>query len=169
MTEVWKSIYLYKGLYEVSSRGRVRSLDRKIKTVRGVWNYSGKVLQQSVNQKGYPYLVLCLSGYFVTFRTHRLVAKAFVCNPKSKPQVNHIDGNKTNNHSRNLAWVTNSENQIHSLDNDLRKTKLQKEDIKYIRKLHGTGWFTYYTLGDMFGVDFTTIGKAVIKSNWGRV
>ena len=60
-----------------------------------------------------------VSGYIsvgidnITYRLHRIVALTFIENPENKEQVNHIDGNKTNNAVSNLEWVTNQENQIH--------------------------------------------------------
>ena len=54
-----------------------------------------------------------------TFRLHRIVAQTFIENPENKEQVNHIDGNKTNNAVSNLEWVTNQENQIHKFKTGL--------------------------------------------------
>jgi glycyl-tRNA synthetase alpha subunit len=74
----------------------------------------------------------CLSGYQVayvdgvTYRLHRLVAMTFLENPENKEQVNHIDGNKTNNNVSNLEWVTNKENQIHKFKTGLGNNYTRK-------------------------------------------
>ena len=106
--EKWKLIKDYKGLYKVSSLGRIKSLSRK--------TTNGGILKQN---KSRFYLSVCLSkeGYLRTFSVHRLVAKHFIPNPKDKPYVNHKDGNKFNNKVENLEWTTPSENKIHAVKN----------------------------------------------------
>ena len=73
-----------------------------------------RFLKQFPNHKGYLQVCLMVDGKKKTVKVHRLVAVAFVPNPDKKPQVNHKDGNKQNNHAKNLEWCTNSENQTHS-------------------------------------------------------
>lgn len=96
MTEEWK--YIYRGLYQVSSDGRVRSTKTK------------RELSSAPNKRGYLQVVLCDNGRRKCYRVHRLVALAFIPNPDNLPQVNHIDENKINNHVSNLNWMTNKEN-----------------------------------------------------------
>lgn len=88
--------------YLITEDGQVFSTKRKC------------YLKPSPNEKGYLQLVLCKEGIYKTFRIHRLVAENFIPNPENKPQVNHIDGDKSNNHISNLEWATASENVLHS-------------------------------------------------------
>ena len=75
---------------------------------------------QSVNRDGYKVVGLWKNNKSTAKTVHRLVALAFIPNPENKPCVNHIDGNKQNNHVSNLEWVTYSENTIHSFQNKLQ-------------------------------------------------
>ena len=109
--EVWKPVVGLEGLYEVSNKGRVRSVDRDIIRSDGrVQHKKGVVLKQFITNKGYPY-VMVNKGYKQHLKTvHRLVAQAFIPNPSNYPVVNHKDENKTNNCVENLEWCTQSHN-----------------------------------------------------------
>lgn len=126
--EEWRAIPGYEGYYEVSSLGKVRSLDKEIKAnlVNNKYvNRPGRLLKQK-EAKGYKTVSLCVDYEATTWRVHRLVAMAFIPNPDSKPQVNHIDGNPANNCVNNLEWCTAKENQWHRR-NILGKTSNGRE------------------------------------------
>lgn len=112
-TEEWTAIKDFEGLYEVSTFGRIKSFKHN-KSV-------GKILKPGFVGMGYVHVCLHKAGKCYGKLVHRIVAEAFIPNPDGKPEVNHIDGNKLNNHVENLEWVTSKENQNHSLELGLRK------------------------------------------------
>ena len=117
MKETWKWIDGYQNMYQVSNFGRVRSVDRDVYcevSPNKLQHIFGKILKQGLNKKGYPIVYLSKDGKQKTIAVHRLVAKAFIDNPLSLPQVNHKDGCKTNNNVDNLEWCDNSYNQKHA-------------------------------------------------------
>ena len=136
MEEIWKDIEEYKGLYQVSNLGNVRSLDRLVKAgYNNKQNKKGRRLTKLSNQKGYLVVKLSKENHGKRILIHRLVAKAFIPNPENKPQVNHIDGNKENNNVSNLEWCTNSENQIHAYKTGLNKvTEEQRKKMSEKKK-----------------------------------
>lgn len=109
MTEIWKDIKDYEGLYQVSNLGRVRSFYGKNGKVTDV----AKILSGKADKDGYREVKLSKNGVVIYKRVHRLVAEHFLPGDSSL-QVNHIDGVKTNNNVTNLEWLTPRENTIHS-------------------------------------------------------
>jgi hypothetical protein len=79
----------------------------------------GIALKNRVNKNGYLQANLWVKGKQYTRLVHRMVAEKWLPNPKSLPEVNHIDGNKLNNHAKNLEWVTRSENIRHGINTGL--------------------------------------------------
>lgn len=123
---MWKPIK-FNPNYEINEFGEIRSIPRNgtIKDYR--------ILAQHIDKYGYPIVGLRQDGKKKTYAVHRLVAQHFLPEkPTPKHQINHIDGNKLNNHYSNLEWVTNSENQLHAIRLGLRKECTNRHPVKQI-------------------------------------
>ena len=111
--EQWKPVNGYEGIYEVSSHGRVRSLDRTVTYSGGrVRRYKGKVRRTPLNQNGYPRVNLSRQGKDQTRYVHSLVAETFIGSRPEGMEVCHNDGDSTNNHLDNLRYDTSSDNEL---------------------------------------------------------
>lgn len=126
--EIWKDITGYEGLYQVSDQGRVKSLERKVPHRAKEWTIKERILKPIDNGRGYLQVVLCTGGNIKRFFVHRLVCQAFHENPKGKPQVNHINEDKTDNRAYNLEWSTARENCNHGTHNE-RVAKAQSKQV----------------------------------------
>lgn len=128
--EIWKDIPEYKGLYQVSSFGRVRSLDRDI-TQKGhkcmfTRRMRGKIIKPRKQNGGYYVVWLSKNGKIKPCTVHRIVLSVFRPNNNDELIVNHIDGNKSNNNLVNLEWITHRENNLHAHSIGLVKTTSNK-------------------------------------------
>ena len=108
-TEIWKSHPEYTGI-EISTLGRVRTLDKMAWNGRGTYLVKGRVLKPRNNGNGYLRVNIKVAGKLTTKYMHRLVAETFISNPYDLPEVNHLDCNRTNNNVENLEFCTHSYN-----------------------------------------------------------
>lgn len=114
--EIWKDIPGFEGCYQVSNLGEVRSYYSK----NGRLTNTPRLLNGKIDKDGYKEFHLCKAGKVTYKRLHRIVAEVFV-DGDSSLQVNHKDGNKLNNRSDNLEWVTTAENINHAHKTGLHK------------------------------------------------
>lgn len=130
MEEIWKDIEGFPG-YQVSDLGRVRSF----KNSHNGFKETPAVLALSDNSKGYLHCTLVKNGHAYTKRVNRLVGQAFIPNPDNKPEVNHKNGDKTDNRASNLEWNTRLENMEHAMKTGLKdsgeKIKVVETGIVY--------------------------------------
>ena len=134
--EVWRDIEGYEGLYQVSNMGRVKSLERKFPIWHGGERVQKeRILKQAVTHNGYLRVTLYTGNKPKTLKVHRLVCQAFHENPDNKPQVNHINEDKTDNRACNLEWSTCKQNINHRSRNERVAKALGKPIGQY--KLDG--------------------------------
>lgn len=140
--ELWKPVTGYRGLYEVSNRGGVRSLDRVVSFVQaGVSKKTlrkGRVLVPRCISSGYYQVVLSKTGVNHAYLVHRLVAAAFISNPENLPVVMHLDDDRKNNVVQNLKWSTQKDNltdMVNKGRGDQMKAKLTEEQLGEIHRL----------------------------------
>lgn len=115
MREIWRDIKGYENEYQVNQYGEIRTLKDS-----SVCKANTILKPQISKRNGYVYQMLWKNGKAKLFRVHRIVASAFVDNPNNYKQVNHIDGNKTNNNAENLEWCSQSQNMKHAYKNKLQ-------------------------------------------------
>ncbi len=121
MEEVWKVIPRYEGAYLISNLGNLKSTERYCYHNGKPWLIKERLLSKVVGRNGYIEYQITYNKKHRSEKAHRLVAEAFIPNPKNKPYVNHIDGNKQNNCVTNLEWCTNQENVLHAYHHRLVK------------------------------------------------
>ena len=120
MKEIWKDIPGFEGVYQASTLGRTRSLDRTIvrgpSKRRGAYEakLKGRIIKPVLIKAGY--VVVPLGKSLPYNRVHQLIAETFIPNPENKPMINHKNGDRKDNSVHNLEWCTNQENQIHARD-----------------------------------------------------
>ena len=126
-SEVWKDITGYEGLYKVSNKGNVRSVERKDSIGR---RCGGRVLKPLNHRRGYLQVDMYKNGKVKRKYIHRLVAEAFIPNPKSFLEINHIDEVKDNNELSNLEWCTREHNNNYGKRTEKVSKKVKAVNIK---------------------------------------
>lgn len=136
--EIFTQIKGYEGLYEISTRGRVRSLEKKVPVPNGGSRNHSQIILAPENVEGYLRVTLQKDGIRDKRLIHVIAAETFIDNPQGFPQVNHIDGNKANCEVWNLEWCTEEYNHHHAIENGLR-TGFTAEAIAGIKAMIDQG------------------------------
>jgi hypothetical protein len=170
--EIWKDVYGFEGLYRVSSHGRIFCYSKTWLSGRWVTRLvKDQELKYYTDRRGYIVVNLRKENKQRQYKVHRLVAIAFVPNPSNKPQVNHDDTDKKNNHYTNLIWATPGENMQHAHDNGLmnlpigekhKMSKLKEDDVMAIIASDGD----INEMAEQFGVCRATIQKIKGGQTW---
>lgn len=182
--EIWKPVVGHEGLYEVSNLGRIRALERMRRGVSAksgkefFRRIPGKLLAPAPHTAGYLGLSLTAAGGKpVSHLIHRIVAEAFLPNPRELPYVNHLDANKHNNAVSNLEWCTATENYHHAvklgLVPDVRgsrkgSAKLHEDEVFVIKKMIQLG-FSNEELAAIFKVSTAPISYIRTNKAWTHV
>ena len=177
--EIWKPVVGFKGLYEVSNLGRVRSVDRVgISFWRGRnihRKLHGKILSPWIGSKGYLSVVIANDDKIRIIRkVHSLVLEAFIGPRPEGYECRHLDDVPDNNRLSNLCWGTNSENVFDAIRNGkrhlgeiLQHSKLTAKAVRFIRKNAKTR--SANSLAQQFGVACKTITQVIKNTTWKHV
>jgi hypothetical protein len=170
MREQWRTIPEFAGWYEASNLGRIR----RIKPAAGAT--VGKVICFCRNKVGYINSHLSIQHKVHVRLTHRLVASAFIGPCPPGKEVNHKDGNKSNNNIDNLEYVTSSENHRHAINIGLQRSvngdrhgmaKLSYEDVLKVIFLLKSGK-TQREIANMFGIGQPSVSNINIGKTWSK-
>ena len=177
MKEIWKSVPGYEKFYLISNLGRIKRLMRIRRS--GLPLYE-KILNPGLS-RGYPRIRLTdENGKKRRFLVHRLVGMAFIPNIENKPEINHLDGIRNNNHVSNLKWATRTDQMQHAIRTGLMEptfkngeknlmSKLSQRDVFEIIKRWDTNNFSKKDLAKIFSVSPVTIESIIYGQRWNKI
>lgn len=175
MIEEWKDVVGYEELFQVSNFGRFYS------------KRSSRILKQHRAKSGYMQVATKIKGVDKCFKLHQEVAKLFLGEPEGESleyshrssygvaEVNHIDGDKSNNHQDNLEWSSSSENQSHyhrevateeaNLSRRKKLSVMTDDEVRDIRKMYATG-LSGRVVAAKFGITRCRVTSALKSYKW---
>lgn len=172
----WRDIPGFKGYYQASTDGQVRSVDRLIPNSVGSGHrlMKGKILNPAVYKNpGYPTVALSMKGKVEYYSVHSLVLLAFVGPCPEGMECRHKNGVKTDNRLENIEWNTRSKNQLdrveHGTSNSGERNhhaKLTDRDVLQIRRLYQTGKYTQARLARKFKISASIVSEIVNNKIW---
>lgn len=176
MVEEWRVIPNTNNIYYISNLGNLKTLN---------WKNSKqeRIMLPAKDNNGYLRTAIIIKGKLTTIKLHRLVAEAFIPNPKNKSQVNHKNFNRCDNRVENLEWCTPLENYIHSFNFNRMKipnpintiikrgelngcSKLTDKQVLEIRQKFKPRIYTREMLAKEYGVKASTIKDIVLRKSW---
>jgi hypothetical protein len=166
MNEIWKPAFGFEEYFLISNQGNIFS------------KRTNKILKQNIQGTGYSCIVTRLNGRqskAICIRIHRIVALSFIDNPNDLPEVNHKDGNKLNNSTLNLEWVSSSENKFHAYETGLKipikgekhnSSILTEEDVSRIKELYIPKIFGKRKISKLLGLSIHAVDGVLRGKSW---
>lgn len=162
MTENWRDVPGYEGIYQASDCGRVKSLKRLDSIGR---RRKGRAMKLSKHNKGYLQVSLCRDSKQTKRKVHRVVLDTFVGpRPKGK-QCRHLDGSRTNNCLRNLRWGSQLENSGDRILHSRNGKKLTEHKARQIRSIHAP----QREIAKLFGIDQSIVSRIKSRELWKHI
>jgi len=180
MNTICKDVKGFEGTHTISHLGVITVKPCEVSRARiysgrvitHTYTRSEKVLTPTYSKDGY----LQISFGKTTHKVHRWVANTFIPNPENKPQVNHKDGDKSNNSVYNLEWCTAKENVIHSYQLGLACNKGERHPRSILKECHiplirnmGLEGKKCREIAPLFGVCISTVRKVLRRELWGHI
>lgn len=167
--EVWKDIPNYEGLYQVSNLGRVRGLDRVVKTKNGLTQTKkGKILKNKMGTNRYYYVCLYKNNKQKTFMIHTLVASNFIGKRPDNHDICHKNGDRYDNRVENLKYDTRRQNNIdhYRYGSKNPNGKLSIAEVLDMRKKYKTGRFTHKQIAELFNISKSQTNAVLNKHSY---
>jgi hypothetical protein len=173
--EIWNDIPGYESLYQVSNLGRVRSLDRRIKSRWPVGrSIKGRVIIQGIDMAGYYWFRLSKDGAVSMLHTHNAVMQTFVGQRPYNHDIHHINGDNKDNRLENLCYMLESEHirTIHPNPPKGEKSpnaKVTENDVRTMRKLYEAGTHAKRQIARMYGLSQKSARNIIERKSWKHV
>lgn len=129
-SEVWRDIPFFEGYYQCSNTGKVKSLRREVIHPKGNYFTTERVLKATKTKNGYMIVTLSVRGWNRSTYIHKIIATVFLGNPSGAREINHKNGDKTDNNVHNLEWCSHSANMIHAFENGMMPKKRIRNKAK---------------------------------------
>lgn len=178
----WRDVSGWEGKYKVSDRGDVLSVSRIIlskdhndKPTKAI--VDEKILKSKIEKTGYVSVTVKDRDRRMTFRVHKLVAQAFIPNPENKPQINHINGIKTDNRVENLEWCTQVENAKHAVATGLNTPTIgtrhwnhkHSEEDALLVKTEYEGGMSRKQISKKYGYEYVFVYNVTSGQRWKHI
>ncbi len=173
----WKNIPNYEGCYQITKKGKVRSVDRYVKTYGGgLTKIKGRILKASHKGDVYPRVVLTIDNNPKNFRVHRLVMLTFVGPCPEGQEVMHLDGDPGNPKLKNLRYGSKSCNAAFKVDHgthlcgeDMGNARFTEKQVLNVRAFHKLGVLNYSEIARLLDTSPSVINNIVNRKSWRHI
>ncbi len=172
LDEEWRPAVGFEGYYDVSNLGRVRTVERVVSNATGTRVVKSRIRACTDVRRGYKGVLLSKENKLTCARVHRLVARAFIPNPKNLETVDHINSDVTDNRAVNLRWASIQDNLRYMVEKGSsaiqRPRRAKRLTIEMVNLIRSSNLNTV-ELGRVLGINNTSVGRVRNNKTWREV